>query len=385
MGGETMRRKLPLLFGAVFLAFAAGACEGPQGPEGPIGPEGPEGPQGPPGEDGQDGTNALNTCSDCHTSNATIVAVEQQFELSPHGFGNFEVRGPAYAGGACVACHTSQGFVANATDGTADYSDGAASMNCGTCHQIHSTFEGEDYALTTTDPVTLIVTGNEIDVSGTGVPGSNLCASCHQGRDESPYPAWDADVATTYTVGPHYGIHYGTQANMYQGELPTEILYGLDQGTTYSPHEGASCLGCHMGLGDDVNDIGLDGVTPGGDLFHNFTPAEAVCDDCHGATDGFDHGTVRTEVQTAVTALAQCLEAEGVATIHLDADGVLDEFHEVEGDHPEPYVAAWLVTAATFNDGSWGAHNPGFTQTLVDAARTEMDANSAEAACDYTP
>ena len=382
-----MRRKLPLMFGAFFLAFAAGACEGPRGPEGPAGPEGPRGPEGPAGQDGQDGTNALNTCSDCHSSDATIVAIEQQFASSAHGFGNYEVRGPSYAGGSCVACHTSQGFVAAATGTTADYSGGAASMNCRTCHQIHTTYEGEDFALTTTDPVTLRVTGNEIDVSGDGVPGSNLCASCHQARDRAPYPSYDAAAADSFAVtSSHYGIHYGTQANLYQGQLPTELLYGLTQGTTYSPHANPSCLGCHMGLGAAVDSVGMSGATPGGTLFHNFAPDdELICDACHGASDGFDHGTVRSTLMTDLTALAQCVEAEGVATVHLDSDSIIDDIHVVTDTFPETHVAAYLVTASVFHDGSWGAHNPSFITALVDSVRANMDRNSTNAACDFTP
>ena len=372
-----MRRKLPLLFGALFLAFAAGACEGPEGPAGPAGEDGEQGPPGPPGPAGED---ALNTCSDCHTSDATLVAIEQQFSLSPHGFGNFEVRT-----GSCDDCHTSQGFVANATGETADFTGGAASMNCRTCHQIHMTYEGEDFALTTTDPVTLIVTGNEIDVSGTGVPGSNLCANCHQARDRSPYPAYDADVSSTFAItSTHYGLHHGPQANIYQGEFPAELLYGFDQGTTFGSHAGASCLGCHMGLGTEVGDVGLGGVVPGEELFHNFTPAEVICNDCHtnDVTDeGFDHNDVRTDVMAAIDGLGACLEAEGVITV----DGTTGEWHPVVGDHPEPYVAAFLMGNAILEDGSWGAHNPGFVQAILDAARTSMASTSIALECAYTP
>lgn len=374
-----MKRKLPLMFGALFLAFAAGACEGPQGPEGPKGDPGEPGAPGPAGED------ALNTCSDCHASDATIVAIEQQFDLSPHGFGNYEVRGPDYAGGSCVNCHTSQGFVANATGTTADWSSGAASMNCRTCHDIHTTFEGQDFALTTMDPVTLIVTGTEVDVSGADVPGSNLCASCHQARSESAYPQWDATVADTFTVpSSHYDFHYGPQTNVYQGQFPTEVLYGLPVGTTYGSHADPSCLGCHMGLGSTVEDFDLPTPTPDGELFHTFRPSEEVCNSCHtnDVTDeGFDHNGVRTDVDAGVVALGACLAAEGVVTVDPD-DG--HAFHVVVGDHPEPYVAAYMVLTTIEEDGSWGAHNPSFITTWLDAARTRMNDLSADPACDYT-
>jgi len=189
-----MKKKLPLFFGALFLVFAATACEGPAGPQGDTGETGATGATGPQGAAGTDGTNALNTCSDCHTSDATIVAIEQQFALSAHADNYLR------ASGSCIDCHTSQGFVANVTGGTADFTDGAAKINCRTCHQIHTTYAGADFALTTTDPVTLIVTGNEIDVTGTDNPGSNLCANCHQGRAEDEYPQYDESVDSLFTL-----------------------------------------------------------------------------------------------------------------------------------------------------------------------------------------
>ncbi|MDX1673788.1 MAG: hypothetical protein R3314_03205, partial [Longimicrobiales bacterium] len=316
----------------------------------------------------------------------TIVAIEQQFNLSPHGFGTFEVRGPSYAGGSCAACHTSQGFVANATGTTADYSAGVASMNCRTCHEIHTTYEGQDFALTTTAPVDLIVTGATADVSGTDVPGSNLCASCHQARGESAYPQYDAPVTQIFNVpSSHYDFHHGPQTNVFQGQFPTEVLYGLPQGATFGSHQGASCLGCHMGLGSEVADFNLPDLLPGGTLGHNYRPAEAVCNECHTndiTPEGFDHNGVRTAVDAGVVALAQCLEAEGVVIVD-PGDG--HAFHVVVGDHPEPYVAAYMVLTTIEEDGSWGAHNPSFITAWLDAARTAMDANSADPACDYTP
>ena len=111
-----MRRKLPLLLGATFLAFSAMACEGPTGPRGPEGPQGEPGEPGDPGEPGQD---ALNTCSDCHSSDATIVAIEDQYEHSAHGMMETNAR-EGFSN--CDDCHTSQGFV-NHVAGADDLTD----------------------------------------------------------------------------------------------------------------------------------------------------------------------------------------------------------------------------------------------------------------------
>lgn len=382
-----MTRKLPLLIGAVFLAFAGAACEGPTGP---VGQAGPEGPQGPPGVD------ALATCSDCHHSDATIVAIEQQFDVSPHGFGNFEIRGPDYAGGSCVACHTSQGFTAQFTDEDANWEHGVASMNCRTCHQVHTEFDGSDYALTTTDPVEFRLTGATVDIGDGDNVGSNLCASCHQGRSLASYPDYTAPVTQMFNISnTHYGIHYGTQANVFAAELPESIEFGVTTAGPFTPHDEIACIGCHMGRGID----GLDPrPTPGGELGHTWMPAEAVCATCHDAD--FNYGGVQDDVSEVLVELGNCLAAEGVIEFEHGAASIvagsmtagpvtgnvvnvhggvedLITYHPVAGDHPEPYVAAYLVLNALVQDGSWGVHQPRYAENLAVAALTQMAAQSA--------
>lgn len=356
-----MRNKLPLLLGATLLAFSAMACEGPVGPQGD---RGPAGEVGAPGEPGQ---NALNTCSDCHHSDATIVAIEQQFDLSAHGFGNFELRGPDYAGGSCVACHTHNGFVAAATGEPANWDGGVASMNCRTCHQVHTTFEGDDYALTKTDPVTLVLTGNTVDFPSVG---GNLCSECHQGREVSPVASADAAVTTMFTIGSfRYGPHYGPQANIYAAELPDALEFGdAVPIAPFLPHSELGCADCHMEREHMI-------PSPGSAGGHNFDPTNATCNTCHITPADFDYNGLQTEVQGLMADLKVCLEAEGV----LRADG-----YAVEGDHPEPYVAAFLVYKSFYYDGSDGVHQPRYATTMLGDALTFMQANSTQPACQDT-
>lgn len=368
-----MRRKLPLLLGATFLAFSVVACEGPAGPQGDRGPAGEVGPTGPTGPAG---TNALNTCSDCHSSDATIVAIEQQFDMSPHGFGNFEVRGPDYAGGACAACHTSQGFVAAQTGEAADWTGGAASMNCRTCHEIHTTFEGDDYALTATDPVEIRLTGNTVDFPGVG---GNLCTDCHQGRIAATWPSADAPMTQDFTItSSHFGPHYSPQANVYAGEIGQTFGTVSGENAFFGPHDEIGCTGCHMALGH----TGFT-PTPSGPAGHSFQPTTVVCADCHDAD--FNYGGVQTEVSSTLVALGDCLEAEGIVEIHSTAlgniladHGGLDdiEYHPVPGTYPEPFVAAYVVWAALLEDGSYGVHQPRYAPSLAANTLAFMEANS---------
>lgn len=355
-----MRKKLPLLLGATFLAFSAMACEGPTGPRGPEGPAGDDGAPGAPGEPGQ---NALNTCSDCHASDATIVAIEQQFELSPHGFGNFEVRGPDYSGGACAACHTSQGFVAAATGEVANWDGGVASMNCRTCHQIHTTFTDADYDPVWTDPVEIALTGETIDF---GSAWANTCSACHQGRIRDPWPTQTTDVTATFAItSGHFGPHYSTQANVTSTEIGFLFGSATNEGF-FGPHADLGCNGCHMAS---------DGFTPtpGGMGGHNWQPAPSTCNTCHTGGDVDSNFNYRGTPQATYDVLyevAYCLQNTGIITIEgtppppsgtaLVHGGSVFDYHPNTGTYAEPLVAAFITWAALVEDGSWGVHQPSY-------------------------
>jgi hypothetical protein len=291
------------------------------------------------------------------------VAIEQQFALSPHGFGNYEVR----HSGSCDRCHTSQGFVALVTETEPDFTGGAASMNCRTCHMIHTEYEAGDFELYQTSPVDMLVSataaagagGATFDFGG----ASNTCATCHQARDIGTLPDWQAPMDQMFQItSTHYELHHGPQANWFSANLPDEILFGENTTLPYSDHLSIGCVGCHMGLGVD----GLDAPepVPDGELFHTFRPSEDVCATCHDTEYWADQ---QEELMEPLEGLGACLQAAGV----MSATG-----SPVVGMHPEPYVAAWLVYAAAEEDGSFGIHNPKFEPKVVEAALDFMEADS---------
>ncbi len=372
-----MSRRLPLLLG-LMVAFGVGAgCE--EGPEGPAGPQGPQGPPGPPGG---------LICADCHDASSALAAIQQQFMLSPHGFDQFELRGPDYAGGNCVACHSHQGFVAAVTGTEADWSAGVAAPSCRTCHRIHT---GDGFALMTTDPVTLRVTGETVDLAGEQGPGGNLCAECHQARQRD----WPDLAQDTFEISStHYGVHYGPQANVFTGMLAEAFEFGVSETGAFGPHAELSCSGCHMGL--SVDELVLRPVA-GGELHHTFAVSQDVCATCHILPDQtaggfeFDHEGIQTQVSALLADLGECLEAEGVieitaemaalrmggevAALHGGDIGDL-EYEPVVGRHPSGFVAAYLAFNALVEDGSMGVHQPDYARSLAAAALDYMEANS---------
>ncbi|MDX1674088.1 MAG: hypothetical protein R3314_04720 [Longimicrobiales bacterium] len=349
-----MDRMLRLLFGAAFLALAAGACEGPRGP---AGPEGDQGPPGPPGPDAQ------SQCSDCHAADQTLVTIQQQLALSPHGFGTFELRGPDYAGGACISCHTHQGFVAAATGTTADFSAGVASVNCRTCHQIHTTMQGQDFALTTTGTVDLTLGDASVDF-GSGA----VCATCHQARVPSVLPTVGGGGQTE--IPRRFGTHNGPQATVFAAGPGLPVFYGSEpvpdapflSHVTFAGTVAETCVGCHMQVpaGNDAGGHTWNMVYSGGTVLNDGT-----CDACHvDVTAAYNDITGR--VRALMDDLEACLFAEGV----VDAGGSANTGATVDDD----LLAAYLIFQTLNADGSNGAHHPEYVPAILSNANQYLDA-----------
>jgi hypothetical protein len=345
-----MKRKLPLIFGALFLAFAATACEGPQGPTGPKGDQGDVGPTGPQGPAGTDGTNALNTCSDCHTSDAYIVAIETQYEESMHGSGEtFERNGEP-----CNQCHTSQGFTAKLDGSTLAVVDGPAPINCRTCHQIHTTYESGDFALATTDAVTLLA-GGTFDVSD----AANLCANCHQAR------AYEEDLTgATATLATRAGYHHGPQANVLTGQTAMDMgsFTVPADGTQFGPHA-KGCETCHMqepyGAQAGGHTWDMRYVYHGAEAILVPSTTEAGCTGCHVDGD-FTGITLQDDVSVLLDSAATLLRAQGVMD-------VAPSTREIAGDYDTDLVKAFLNFKLVEEDYSLGVHNPTYVKGVLNA------------------
>ena len=152
-----------ILFGFI-CAFLASSCT----KEGPMGPAGTNGADGADGSDGRDGVDGNVTCLVCHASE-NMDKIQGQFAMSEHSVGAIAVD---YAGGraSCAPCHSHEQFVQTMTVGyvAGDITNPGA-WQCSTCHGIHETFEGVDYALRSSDPV--IANFNEsvtMDLNGLG-------------------------------------------------------------------------------------------------------------------------------------------------------------------------------------------------------------------------
>ena len=314
------------------------ACAGEPGPEGPPGPQGPAGQQGSEGPAGSFADVDISelACTDCHNSSTFLFSKQAQFyRHSVHGTGDAFVRG---ASANCAGCHGSEGPKARIDAGLPPHDPSVEGIvnvspyNCRTCHDIHTTYSTDDFSLTgDAQPVELEYTSGTYD-GGAG----NLCANCHQIRNEQPTVTdGTIDVASS-----RFGTHHGAEAPMLLGEGALGDVSGSS-----SPHYRGvenTCVACHMG--DERN--------------HTYEPEVERCQECHTDAEDFDMEGVQTEVQALMEQALTLFDEQG----YIDPDNGL----WVTGLYPEEIANAMWNYKFVEEDQSMGVHNSDYTFALLD-------------------
>ncbi len=340
------------------LSFVLIACTtGPEGPEGPPGPQGPPGlpgeagPAGPPGPTGEPGPSgppgeaaeavamAVSdlTCTECHNNTTLIFSKQAQFyRHSVHGTGEAYVRGES---ASCAGCHGSEGAKTRINAGLLPHDpsvEGVTNVspyNCRTCHNIHTTYTNTDFSLTgDAQPVQLENTDGTYD-GGLG----NLCANCHQIRNEKPAVA-DGNIEVTSS---RFGTHHGVESQMLLGEG------GLGVSGNPSAHYKFvenTCVGCHMG--EERN--------------HTYEPEVERCQECHDGAENFDMDGVQTEVRAMFEELTALFTEQG----YIDPENG----RWVTGTYPEEIANAMWNYKFVEEDQSMGVHNSAFAKALLQQA-----------------
>jgi hypothetical protein len=277
------------------------------------------------------------SCTECHNDTSLLTGKHAALSLSKHGTGEAFVRGTS---ADCAGCHSGGAFSERIAAGL-DVDEVEAGdpnptrQDCRTCHQIHTTYTGDDFALETTDAVNLYAVEGATFDGGTG----NLCANCHQPRRSFP----EAVDGMITGISSHWGPHHGPQSAMMLGvagagvEGESSIHYRQVENT---------CVTCHMGSNDN----------------HTFAPDVTACQECHDGAENFDINGVQTEVQGMIDQLGELLVAEGVLSEN-GPDG-----HPTVTEAPENVGLAlynWIYVA--HEDKSLGVHNPEYTKALLQA------------------
>lgn len=262
-----------------------------------------------------------------------------------------------YSNKSCAFCHSGNSFSEAIAAGKnfSQLEAGAAEparQDCRTCHQVHVTYTGADWALETTAPVAFVVSGATFD-GGNG----NLCANCHQARRYlANFAAKDsagAVIPDKYAPSVRFNTHLSDQGDIMLGVLDVNAILGVDgkPGAHYTMVEN-TCVGCHLGEGKN----------------HTFEAQVTTCVKCHADAKDLNINGYNFEEQ--FKALEDALVAKGLLAANEDgtfsivtknADGspvILD---------PKP-AAALFVHGALEEDASDGAHNPNYVKALIEAS-----------------
>ena len=345
-----MRHRRVVATVLVVLALISAGCAGATGPEGPQGPTGPAGPQGPPGEAAAEIDVSDLSCTECHNDTTLIWSKEAQFrERSVHGTGEAFERGENNAN--CAGCHGTEGAKARIDAGLPPHDPSVQGItnvspyDCRTCHQIHMTYTSADWTVTGSEqPVVLEMTGGTFDKGA-----ANLCANCHQIRNELP----DADAETITIDSARFGTHHGVEAQMLLGEG------GLGVTGSPSPHyelTDEACITCHMG--DERN--------------HTYEPQVERCTTCHADIESFDLNGTQTEIRALLDEVKALLIASGIMSADFEENGELQQNRSVPGDYPAAVVAALWNYMFVVEDQSMGVHNPAYAGALLEAAKAAL-------------
>jgi hypothetical protein len=340
-------KKMLIVVGLLIIAmFALTSCAGPQGVTGPQGPAGPAGPQGPAGEAPKA---ADLSCTQCHNDTSVLEGKIYAWEGSRHGTAGLAWEEEA-GNQACAGCHEGSSFVARIAAGQDFATYGSAKdvtlpdatpQTCRTCHTIHTTYTADDFALRTTTPVAMVISGQTFD-KGMG----NLCVNCHQARRYmANFASKDASgtaIAGKIDVSTRFNPHLSNQGDM---------LLGVGGGGTVTGSPAAhytmttdSCVTCH--LGSTAN--------------HTFQASVSACVACHAdATNTDINGAV-----TAIQAKYDALKAALIEAKQLDDTGAPIAAKGVDEATAWPLWVYGYIT----EDGSMGVHNPKYANALLDAA-----------------
>jgi len=295
------------------------------------------------------------TCFNCHSDNNTfLVAAEAQWSKSKHASGDNIDRNYTSFGVPCLACHTSEGWVAKVTTGTIPQEvENPTAIHCFTCHAPHTNNDFIPLRLTSAPA---LANGQSFDLGS-----ANLCVSCHQSlRNVNTYVSGRVKLSDRW--GPHHGVQgdmlIGTNGYEYEGYTYEQLLF--HRTTTDN-----GCNDCHF---EKTSNYVL-----GGHSFNMEAEIEGeealltvACEKCHGEMDDFNYHSVQDSVQTLIGGLEGLLITAGLlaeegeptsVTTSADSAGAVWNYlmawdDRSRGVHNSKYIIGLLQSSIEYIQGS---------------------------------
>ncbi len=290
-------------------------------------------------------------CGQCHIEFAEIQKTNHS---DPLPFGYYEPSEGRLT--SCYRCHYTPGYIGAVESGIDfhDFSYGSDALDeipkdtpnvsCSVCHDPHEADMGNPYGLRT------------------GSAGT-ACDTCH-------YEKWHNAILEGKAGEFENGYHYpGEDYTPFSGEN--------------NPHRYADkCVLCHMNtevIADDVNgvrkvgghtlrmrDYGADDVPETGDDILNID----ICQHCHPGLTDFDRNGVQTEIKDLLITLGDMLKGENHEFLPGFQPGKCARCHKggtvpFLNDFNNVLENAYTNYKLILNDRSWGIHNPGYVEKLL--------------------
>lgn len=336
-------------------------------------------------------TVASGDCNQCHDAPTHHVKGTEWYS-SKHALASRIPTGPSRA--ACVACHTSSGFLAR-IDGWSSTNTAFAALSCQTCHEPHG------QTMPTNNPHLLRILGSVTMPDGTTVTNAgegSLCLECHHTRNGAAatnIANYQQGLPTWYG-GSSFGVHDSPQGDMIEGI--NAITYGQKLPSSAHRYTVTNlCVGCHMQATASTDPAFLNA---GGHTFHmsysvvstngvtNSVALVGACSQCHGPISSFDMPVedydgdgvidgVQTEVQHLLDKLSTLLpNSTYVSNGNYVADGLVKS-PSVKTNWPTKFLNAAYNWQFVNNDGSKGVHNAPFATSLLKASIADLTGVSA--------
>jgi len=302
---------------------------------------------------------AAEMCGACHTD--AHHPTYDEWSISGHAATHANAHGIP----SCFGCHAPLG----------EEGDPAVTLDveCIACHDSHmqtgnNAIPNPPHDAQLLHPEVVVTVPSNSIADATDPTRFNLCGQCHHSRGRT----WDSSTSR----GPHHSL----QGNFLVGEMPMSIGQELtplvpNQATTHSTTP-QQCGTCHMATAPhEDGPPEVEAIT--GHEFH-MTTGNCSALGCHASVASAEAALVARQANT-VAAIDAIAAADGSGRL---GDPLLWEYSSGDGppsgspgqdEIPDEVRKVRFMIKYIEGDASMGAHNPIYTQDILDEANALLD------------